>query len=103
MTLSRPATSARTPFFGDDEDFTPEQWTALAIELGLRGNDIDLNRPISVEIPAADIEAAAFRGSTLVAQARMLVDWVGGSRIITRDGGLRRQDVDDFAAAARHT
>jgi len=43
------------------------------------------------------------RGSTLVAQARMLVDWVGGSRIITRDGGLRRQDVDDFAAAARHT
>ena len=82
--------------FGDDEDFTPEQWTALAIELGLRGNDIDLNRPISVEMPAADVEAAAMRGSTLVAQARMLVDWVGGSRIITRDGGLRRQDVDDL-------
>ena len=84
-------------FFGADaEDLTPEQWAALAIDIGLRGIDIDVDRPISVEIPAADIEAAAFRGSTLVAQARMLVDWVGGSRIITRDGGLRRQDVDDL-------
>jgi len=84
-------------FFGADaEDLTPEQWAALAIDIGLRGIDIDFDRPISVEIPAADIEAAAFRSSTLVAQARMLVDWVGGSRIITRDGGLRRQDVDDL-------
>ena len=83
-------------FGDDDEELTPEQWTALAIELGLRGNDIDFNRPIRVEIPAADVEAAALRGSTLVAHARMLVDWVGGSRIITRDGALRRQDVDDL-------
>jgi hypothetical protein len=83
-------------FGDDDEDLTPEQWAALAIEIGLRGNDIDFNRPISVEIPAADVEASAMRGSTLVAQARTLVDWVGGSRIITRDGGLRRQDVDDL-------
>src|SRR5664279_1974353 len=84
-------------FFGADaEDLTPEQWAALAIDIGLGGIDIDFDRPISVEIPAADVEAAAFRGSTLIAQARMLVDWVGGSRIITRDGGLRRQDVDDL-------
>jgi hypothetical protein len=97
VTSSRPARTTRTPFFGDDdEDLTPEQLAALAIELGLRGNDIDFNRPISVEIPAADVEAAALRETTLVAQARTLVDWVGRSRIIGRDGALRHQDVDDL-------
>jgi len=83
-------------FGNDDEDLTLDRWTALALELGLRGNDIDFNRPINVEIPAAEVEAAALRDTVMVAQARTLVDWVGGSRIITRDGGLRRQDVDDL-------
>ncbi len=80
----------------DDEDVILDQGTALALELALRGNDIDFKRPISVEIPAAEVEAAALRETTLVAQARTMVDWVGRSRIITRDGALRRQDVDDL-------
>ena len=42
------------------------------------------------------VEAAALRETTLVAQARTLVDWVGPRRIISRDGALRRQDVDDL-------
>jgi hypothetical protein len=80
----------------DDKDVTLDQGTALALELALRGNNIDFKRPISVEIPAAGVEAAALRETTLVAQARTMVDWVGRSRIISRDGALRRQDVDDL-------
>ena len=68
----------------DDEDVILDQGTALALELALRGNDIDFKRPISVEIPAAEVEAAALRETTLVAQADSAV---GGKNAINLGRG----------------
>ena len=73
-----------------------QEWIAMAVEMGVRGIDLDLAQPIPIEVPGVDDEAAALRATVLIERARILVDWVGRGRTITRDAAIRRQDAADL-------
>ena len=83
---------------GDLVAVESKEWNLTAFDMGVRGLGLDPSRPIRVEVPPAEVEAEALRRMALIERARMLVDWVGRGRTITREAGIRRQDADDLLA-----